>query len=184
MKRYSVAILFVLAIVATVAGSFAKGDKNMSYTIKSSAFKEGAPIPKEYSCEGKNTSPELSWSGAPAGTKSFVLICDDPDAPHGAWTHWIVYDVPSTTLSFSPNMKIGAELEHGIKQGSQSSGVLGYQGPCPPQGHGVHHYHFTLYAMECPSLGIAGGADRKQVEQAMVKHIISQTQCMGTYERK
>lgn len=184
MKNYAVVILSVLVVISTAVGSFAKGDKNMSFSIASSAFKQGMPIPKEYSCEGKNTSPDLSWNGAPASTKSFVLICDDPDAPHGTWTHWIVYDIPSATTSFARDMKKGAELEHGIKQGSQSSGVVGYQGPCPPPGHGTHHYHFTLYAMDCPTLGIAGGADRKHVEEAMGKHIIAQTECMGTYERK
>jgi Raf kinase inhibitor-like YbhB/YbcL family protein len=184
MKRYRVIVSFVLVMMATAVCSVAKGDKNMSYAIKSSAFGEGMPIPKEYTCEGKSISPDLSWSGAPSNTKSFVLICDDPDAPHGTWTHWIVYDIPLTTTSFAAGVKTGDELEHGIKQGSQSSEVVGYQGPCPPPGHGKHRYYFTLYAMDCPSLGIKGGANRKQVEEAMGKHIISKTQYMGTYERK
>ncbi|HZV13339.1 MAG TPA: YbhB/YbcL family Raf kinase inhibitor-like protein [Candidatus Kapabacteria bacterium] len=156
----------------------------MSFTITSSSFGNGAVIPKQYTGEGEDISPELSWSGAPNGTKSFVLICDDPDAPNGTWTHWVAFDIPADLTALKSGAKKGMPLGHGIKQGHQDFGNVGYQGPMPPRGHGRHRYYFTLYALDCPSLGIPEGAARSKIEHEMQGHILAKTQWMGTYERK
>ncbi len=156
----------------------------MSFTITSSSFGNGTVIPKQYTGEGEDISPELSWSGAPDGTKSFVLICDDPDAPNGTWTHWVAFDIPADLAMLRSGAKKGTSLGHGIKQGKQDFGNTGYQGPMPPRGHGRHRYYFTLYALDRASLDLSEGTERSKVERAMQGRILGKTQWMGTYERK
>ena len=117
--------------------------------LVSSAFADGAAIPRRFTCDGENLSPPLQWSGAPAGTRSFVLLCDDPDAPAGTWHHWAVYDVPPVLTDLAD----GAALNMKMKQAVNDFRKVGYGGPCPPRGHGPHHYHFRLLALDGPSSG-------------------------------
>jgi len=156
----------------------------MSFTITSSSFADSTAIPKEYSGEGKNISPALSWSGTPSNTKSFALICDDPDAPNGTWTHWTAWDIPASLSSLPAGEKTGKPIGHGIKQGKQDFGNEGYEGPMPPKGHGRHRYYFTIYALDCATLNLTDSAPRKLLEQALNGHILAKAQWMGTYERK
>ena len=151
------------------------------FTITSPAFAEGELIPREYSCEGNDSSPELRWSHAPEGTQSFALICDDPDAPVGVWTHWVAYDIPAATTSLA---KGNVHPPKGMKEGVQSGKKMGYRGPCPPPGHGPHRYYFTIYALDCASLELRVGADRGALEKAMSGHVIGKATYMGRYERK
>ncbi|PYJ00900.1 MAG: YbhB/YbcL family Raf kinase inhibitor-like protein [Verrucomicrobia bacterium] len=150
--------------------------------LTSTAFSEGEPIPAKHTCEGKNVSPALKWSGAPAGAKSFALIADDPDAPVGTWVHWVLYDLPASATELAEDLPKGQFLPNGAKQGINDFRHLGYGGPCPPPGK-AHRYFFKLYALDA-ALDLKPGASKKDIEQAMDKHVLAQTQLMGTFKRK
>ena len=153
----------------------------MSIKITSAAFSDGQPIPDKYTCSGADVSPPLAWSDAPAGTKSFVLIADDSDAPMGTWVHWVTYNLPSTATSLAENTPRSPELSNGAKQGVNDFGKTGYGGPCPPPGK-PHHYHFKIYALDT-SLDLKSGATRNQLLKAMNGHVRAQGELVGTYQR-
>ena len=150
--------------------------------LSTTAFREGEPIPARYTCEGKNVSPPLKWSGVPAGAKSLVLIADDPDAPVGTWVHWVVYDVPSVAGEFPEDLPKSQFLPGGGKQGINDFKHLGYGGPCPPAGK-AHRYFFKLYALDVMLDARAGGT-KPQIEQAMKQHVLAEAKLMGIYQRK
>ena len=156
----------------------------MALTIESDAFAEGFRIPGRYSCEGRDMSPALKWHGVPSGTKSFVLIVEDPDAPVGTFTHWVVYDIPAERDALPEALPSRGELEDGTKQGINDFGRIGYGGPCPPRGHGPHRYFFILRALDIPSTGLPPGAAKGEVEAAIEGHILGEARTMGTYERR
>lgn len=147
----------------------------MALTLTSSAFKDNAPIPVMYSCKGKDISPPLQWSNIPEKTQSFVLICDDPDAPVGNWDHWLTFNIPASTTSFVEHIQ---QYPEGSLSGKNSWGRLGYGGPCPPSG--THRYFFKLYALDS-LLSLPEGATKTMIEKAMQGHIIEQTQLMGKF---
>lgn len=142
--------------------------------ITSPAFKENQPIPVRYTCDGNNINPPLIFEDLPKQAKSLTLVVDDPDAPVGIWTHWVLYDIPPNVKEIKENSSAGLE-------GLTSSGNHGYGGPCPPSG--THHYRFKLFALD-KTLGMAGFPDRKTVEAAMTGHIILQSNLIGLYSRK
>lgn len=148
--------------------------------LYSSSFDEGRPIPIQYTCDASDFSPALGWEGAPEGTRSFALICDDPDAPGGLWTHWLVYGIPDVAFQLAAKMPRMGEHPSGLKQGLNSWGRLGYNGPCPPSG--THRYVFTLYALDT-DLDLAPEAERKELEAAMQGHVLAVAATMGTYTR-
>jgi Raf kinase inhibitor-like YbhB/YbcL family protein len=151
--------------------------------LTSTAFAEGAAIPAKHTCDEKDHSPPLKWSGVPAEAKSLVLIADDPDAPVGTWVHWVLYDLPTTVSELPENSPKGQYLPSGGKQGLNDFKRLGYGGPCPPTGN-PHRYFFKLYALD-RALDLKPGATKKDVERAMEKvHILGQGQLMGTYQRR
>ncbi len=150
----------------------------MTFTLTVSAFANGGLIPARFTCEGADILPELRWSDSPAGTRSFALIVDDPDAPVGTFTHWVLFDIPAERSSLGEG-----ESKAGLA-GKNDFGRVGYGGPCPPRGHGLHRYFFTLYALAIASLKLKAGANRHQLEAALRGHILAQTQYMGRYERK
>lgn len=150
--------------------------------LTSVAFTEGQPIPAKYSCDGKNVSPPLQWTGAPPGTKSFALIADDPDAPVGTWVHWVLFDLSPATKELTEDLPKGQYLPGGAKQGLNDFKHLGYGGPCPPAGK-PHRYFFKLYALDS-MLGLKPGANKRDVEQAMANHVLAEGQLLGTYKRK
>lgn len=180
--------VFSLTIIGFVFAnpikSFSQGGKKMETTVKlqitSSAFDHNGMIPKKYTCDGEDISPQLSWSGAPEGTKSFALINDDPDAPMGTWVHWVLYDLPPSINELSENMPKDKTLSNGAKQGITDFKNIGYGGPCPPSG--IHRYFFKLYALDT-KLNLESGATKKQVEDAMKGHVIAQTELIGKYKR-
>ncbi len=150
----------------------------MTIKITSSAFAPGAPIPKKHTGEGPDVSPPLAWSGIPAGTRELALICDDPDAPTPKpWVHWVLYKLPPTLAG----LKEG-ETGGGL-QGVTDFGRASWNGPMPPRGHGIHHYHFKLYALDRP-LDVKPGLTKDQLLDAMKGHILDQGELVGTYERK
>jgi Raf kinase inhibitor-like YbhB/YbcL family protein len=153
----------------------------MPLQITSPAFLDGQPIPARFTCEGENISHALAWSDAPAGTRSFALINDDPDddGPQ-PWVHWLAYNIPGTSRGLPENVPVSERLPDGTLQGSNSFKKLGYGGPCPPPGTGVHHYTFTLYALD-RLLPLPPNATRSQLDEAMKGHILAQTQLVGTY---
>ena len=147
----------------------------MKLDVSSSAFSEGQSIPKKYTCDGQNVSPPIKWSAALANAKSIAIICEDPDAPSGPFTHWVLYDLPATTKELAEGSSGGG------KEGVNGFGKKGYGGPCPPPG-GAHRYYFRVYALGTASLGEAGRS-KEDVTAAMQGHILAQGQLMGTYKR-
>ncbi len=152
----------------------------MALILKSQAFTSREPIPAPYTYDGGNTSPGLSWEGVPNNTRSLALIVDDPDAPRGVFTHWVVYNIPPNVTSLPEGMAATPTLDHGAKQGRNDYGEVGYGGPKPPPGP-PHHYRFTLYALDT-ELGLQLGATKQRILEAMHGHVIAQTQLVGIYQ--
>lgn len=161
----------------------------MTITLTSEGFSEGQTIPKRHTGDGDDLSPPLRWSGVPSETKQMALICDDPDAPTDQpWVHWVIYQLPPDLAGLPEGVAASPRLEQpaaGILQGRNSwpSGrTIGYRGPAPPPGHGVHHYHFKLYALDQP-LDLQPGVDKATLLRAMEGHILAQGELVGTYSR-
>lgn len=151
----------------------------MPFEISSPAFANGEAIPVDFSCDGNDASPVLTWTEPPAGTQSFAIIMNDPDAPMGTWVHWVVYNIPASTRELEENMPAIPELSNGIMQGYTSAKTTGYHGPCPPSG--THRYFFELYALDT-MLSLSAKADRKQLLAAMEGHILGNAELMGTFK--
>jgi Raf kinase inhibitor-like YbhB/YbcL family protein len=171
MIRESLLSALALALFAAVHSN-AEGAEP-GFKITSTAFAEGKEIPKRFTCDGENVSPPLAWTGAPAGTKAFALILDDPDAPSGLFTHWIVFNLPASTQSLAEGAKPA-------DQGTSGFGKVGYGGPCPPKGR--HRYFFHLYALKDELSGLKN-PNRKQIDAALKGHVIAEATLMGTYQR-
>jgi len=153
----------------------------MTFWLQSPSFSGGSSIPKKFTCEGSDVSPPLQWSDPPANTQSLALIADDPDAPAGTWTHWVVYDLPPNLRQLPEAVPKQATIPGGGSQGTNDFGKIGYGGPCPPPGN-PHRYFFRLYALE-KKLDLKPGATKQQVVGAMQNHILAQVELMGTYQR-
>ena len=152
----------------------------MTIKLTSSAFKDGAMIPARYTCDGKDIYPPLNWSEFPEGTKSFALICDDPDAPIGTWVHWVVYNIPDNVTAFPENVPPHKSVMGNILQGITDFRRIGYGGPCPPRG--THRYYFKIYALDT-MLNLPAGATKRELLRAMEGHILVEGQLMGRYGR-
>lgn len=153
----------------------------MALSVSSSAFQEAGSIPVKYTCDGQDMSPPLAWGEPPQKTKAFALIVDDPDAPGGAFTHWVLFNLPAASRGLPEAMPAQKQLETGALQGKNDFGRIGYGGPCPPRGP-AHRYRFTIYVLDSP-LNLLAGASRKQVLDAMKGHILVQGQLTGSYRR-
>lgn len=153
----------------------------MSFELTSTAFTEGRPIPTEHTGDGADSSPPLAWSGQPRETACLTLLCEDPDAPRGIWTHWVLFNLPPTVNSLAAGVPITPELAGSGLQGKNDFGKIGYGGPAPPPGK-PHHYFFRLYALDA-LLKLEAGATRSQVLAAMKGHVLAETHLMGTYQR-
>ena len=153
----------------------------MAFGISSPSFQNEKDIPRKFTCDGEDVSPALSWTDPPPGSNSFALIADDPDAPRGTWTHWVLFDLPSTTSTLSEGVPKVAELPGGGRQGVNDFHKLGYGGPCPPPGK-PHRYFFKLYALDS-KLNLKAGASKQEVEQSMQSHILGKAEVMGKYGR-
>jgi Raf kinase inhibitor-like YbhB/YbcL family protein len=153
----------------------------MAITLTSTAFGEGETIPKTYTADGTNVSPPLQWGDPPAGTQSFALIADDPDAPRGTWVHWVLFDLPAGERGLGEGTPAAESLPGGARQGKNDFGKLGYGGPSPPPGK-PHRYFFKLYALDKP-LSLSPGATKAQVEGAMKGHVLAEGRLMGKYGR-
>ena len=149
--------------------------------LTSSAFSANQQIPSKYTCDGDDISPPLSWNEPPAGTQSFALICDDPDAPVGTFVHWVWFNIPADTREIPESISNEANPSVGGIQGKNNFGKLGYGGPCPPGGN--HRYFFKLYALDT-QLSLEAGANKAQVLEAMEGHILANAELIGMYQRK
>lgn len=152
----------------------------MVISLKSPAFKEGESIPSRHTCEGYNISPPLEWNNLPDDTMSMAIICEDPDAPSGLWTHWIIFNLPKDTSGLKEKIMPREEVDDMIKQGLNSWGTVGYRGPCPPQG--THRYFFRIYALD-KILDLPSSCTRDDLLKKMENHILDQGVLMGTYTR-
>ena len=163
------------------AGAAQPQEDVMAFTLKSMAFHDGAQVPKRYTCTGKDVSPPLAWTDPPPGTESFALISGDPDAPLRTWVHWVLYNLPADARALAEGVRRDAQLENGAVQGVNDFQLIGYGGPCPPPGP-VHHYSFTLYALDT-RLTLPPRATKAQVDGAMEGHILTSARLVGLYQR-
>ncbi len=161
------------AIFLAAIASFAAGGARMKIT--SSAFQQAASIPSKFTCDGANISPPLQISDVPSEAKSLVLIVDDPDAPSGLFTHWIVWNISPQTSTVAEG-----STPKGV-QGTNDFGKSGYGAPCPPSG--AHRYYFKIFALD-RELDLPIGAQRSQFDAAIKGHVIAQGELMGRYSRK
>jgi len=152
----------------------------MAFPLTTPAFENDGWIPKKYTCDGADVSPSLTWGEPPAGTQSFALIVDDPDAPSGTWVHWVLYNLPAHARSLPEGLPTERELPDGTRQGQNSSGKTGYHGPCPPHG-AAHRYFFKLYALNY-EVDLPPGASKSELEQAMTNHVVAEGQVMGRFQ--
>jgi Raf kinase inhibitor-like YbhB/YbcL family protein len=150
--------------------------------LRSHAFPDGTTIPAKYTCDGNDISPPLEWSAPPTGARSFVLLCEDPDAPGGTWHHWAAYDIPADLTSL-PEGAAQRPWQRDFKQAVNDFERSGYGGPCPPRDHGLHHYHFRLLALSIQHLGIGKDPSCNDIEREARKHVLTEATLIGVYER-
>jgi len=194
MKRGIFSLLILLSMFLSACASSASStsepatpepiatEETMSLQLTSDAFTNGQSIPAKYSCVGKNISPALAWNDPPAGTQSFALIMDDPDAPFGTWVHWVLYNIKPDMRSLQEDLSIpGKNIDpEAIYVGKNSAGNIGYDGPCPPSG--THRYFFKLYALDT-LISLLPGASEEQILKEMDGHILAQDELMGTFSK-
>jgi Raf kinase inhibitor-like YbhB/YbcL family protein len=178
MALFEVGARLVIA-VGLAALLIGAGGKKME--LKSQAFQAGDMIPAKYTCDEQDISPPLSWSDPPAGTISFALISDDPDAPMKTWVHWVMWNIPADARGLEENLPKTASLPNGTKQGTTDFHRVGYGGPCPPSG--THRYFFKLYALDT-TFTLPVSTTKQDLEQAMQNHILGQVELVGTYHRR
>jgi Raf kinase inhibitor-like YbhB/YbcL family protein len=172
---------FLFTVVsAALAGILTLG-ASLAFTISSPSFSDGGDIAKKFTCDGADVSPQLSWSDAPAGTKSLALLADDPDAPVGNWNHWVLWNLHVESRQLPENVAKTAQLPEGTRQGMNDFRKTGYNGPCPPPGK-PHRYYFKIFALDT-KLDLKGNAGKRELEAAMKGHILAQAESMGRYGR-
>jgi Raf kinase inhibitor-like YbhB/YbcL family protein len=173
------AVLFTASIwISHVSGAEGKGAR---LELKSSAFTDGADLPRKHTCDAEDVSPHVRWNSVPAGTRAIALIADDPDAPGGTWVHWVIYDLPADTKELTEGVAKTETLERGAKQGVNDFRRVGYSGPCPPPGS-PHRYFFKLYALDAPTK-LKPGATKRQLLDAIQGHTLGEAQLTGRYQR-
>jgi Raf kinase inhibitor-like YbhB/YbcL family protein len=148
----------------------------MAFSISSPEFADGDAIPRRYTCDGQDVSPELVWTAPPPGALSLALVMDDPDAPAGTFTHWLAWGIAGGPGRLR-------EGEPAPIEGRNDFGTLGYRGPCPPRGHGPHRYRFRLHALNTPDIGLPPGAGRRAVDLALSGHVLAVAQVVGMFAR-
>jgi Raf kinase inhibitor-like YbhB/YbcL family protein len=192
-RRLFLAIALILIIVgsvlaadgrhiSTTASFSGNGGNNVALTISSKSFANGGVIPKKYTCDAGDVSPDLSWNEPPTGAKSFALLADDPDAPVGNWNHWTLWNAPAELRGLPEGTSKAAQLSDGTQQGMNDFRKIGYNGPCPPPGK-PHRYYFKLYALDA-KLTLKENSGKRELEAAMKGHVLAQAEWMGRYGRK
>lgn len=185
----AVRIATVLVLITTAGcggngGLPADDPGRLTIRLKSQAFVDGGKIPRDFTCDGPDHSPPLEWSGVPETARSLALICDDPDAPMGTWSHWVLFnlspEIKALPQGLAPEKAVTLGTEAKAQQGTNDFGRVGYGGPCPPRG--VHHYYFRLYALDTV-LNLDSRATRAQMLAGIRKHILAEGRLVGTYSR-
>jgi hypothetical protein len=171
--RHRVWLIVPLVLLAARAAAF---------ELESAAFRGGETIPVAYTCDGADRSPPLAWHDPPPAAKGFALVCEDPDAPAGLWTHWVLFDLPAGVRELAAGLPAAESLPGGGRQGVNDFRRTGYGGPCPPHG-APHRYVFRLYALD-GRLDLAPGATRAALLQAMEGHVVGQAELTGRYARR
>lgn len=172
---------FLIFLIASSSMSIIAIAQPKKFELRSSSFTHNSFIPKQYTCDGENISPSLSWSHAPKNTKSFALIVDDPDAQEKVWVHWIVFNIPAKITMLSEGVQNKTFIYGVTDFYYMRNGIWQYAGPCPPKG--IHHYHFKLYALDI-LLPLTADASKEDVENTMKGHILAETILVGLYQRK
>ncbi len=188
-SRIIIMIFILLVIIVSGFSGCIEGEKKdnikevgvMQNISISAEFKYGDVIPSEYTCMGKDISPELSWTGIPEGTESIALVMDDPDAPGGTFVHWVLFNIPAVTQKLPKAVNKDKILDDFGRQGMTDFEDVGYGGPCPPPGK-YHRYYFRIYALD-KMLELLPGSSRKQVDSAMESHILAKGELVGIYAR-
>jgi len=168
--------LILLGALIALALLSPEREMEIAMNLTSSAFSHGQAIPVQYSCKGADVSPPLAWDEPPAGTRSFVLIMDDPDAPRGTWDHWVIFNIPAERRALPEDFQPAEPLV----VGRNSWGRSDYGGPCPPSG--THRYFFRLYALDTP-LSLSSNANKKEVLAALEGHALGMAELMGTFSK-
>jgi hypothetical protein len=171
-------VVLVLVVTAEVRGQNATSSK---IELKTTSFTPGDFIPKRFTCEAADVSPALAWTDPPAGTQSFAIIEDDPDAPSGTFVHWLVYDLPADYRKLPEALSGNDQMAGGGRQGTNDFSRTGYSGPCPPPGR-PHRYFIRLYALDT-KLNLRPAARRNELASAMQGHILAQAELMGRFQR-
>ena len=153
----------------------------MAFELRAAAFGNGGEIPRKHTCSGADISPELSWKRVPEGAKALALIVEDPDAPGGTWTHWLIWNIPASKSGLPEAVPRKSSLDEGAMQGANDFNRIGYGGPCPPPGR-PHRYFFRLYALD-QALEVRAGAGRGEFDGAMAGHVLEQAEYMGMFKR-
>lgn len=178
----AVLVVFLLTVAACAREAPApQKEVEMTLSLSSTAFKEGDKIPVKYTCDGQDISPPLVWGQPPQKTQAFALIADDPDAPGGVFTHWILFNIPGNVRQIEEGIPAQEQLQNGALHGKNDFGRIGYGGPCPPRGP-AHRYRFTVYALD-KLLDLKPGASKKQLLDAIKGHILAQGELVGIYQR-
>ncbi len=178
MRQWIAGIMVLMGLCLFVNKATAVETALSKMTLTSSATQSQGTMPVLYTCDGKDMNPQLAWQGAPDKTQAFALIMADPDAPSGTFYHWVLYNIPKGTTELTENIET---LPAGTIAGTNSAGKAQYKGPCPPKGP-IHHYIFTLYALDAP-LQLADGADAKTVMAAVKGHTLEQAQFTAIFGR-
>jgi Raf kinase inhibitor-like YbhB/YbcL family protein len=191
MEDFIMRIFLILVLLVLISGCItSEPDKETqieeviimdAISISSDVFENGSMLSSEYTCDGSDVSPGLSWDIIPAGTQSIALIADDPDAPGKTWVHWVIYNIPANSSGLPAAVPKNKTLDDGSLQGTNDLGMIGYNGPCPPPGK-PHRYFFKVYALDI-TLGIKSGATKSRLEAAMSGHILAQGEIVGKYGR-
>jgi hypothetical protein len=183
LRRALAALPLILVVLALVAPAEVRGQKASPSKIelKTTSFTPGDFIPKRFTCDAANVSPALAWTDPPAGTQSFAIIEDDPDAPSGTFVHWLVYDLPADYRGLPEALSRNDQMAGGGRQGTNDFSRTGYGGPCPPRGK-PHRYFIRLYALDA-KLELRPAARRHELEAAMKGHILAQAELMARYQR-
>jgi Raf kinase inhibitor-like YbhB/YbcL family protein len=187
VNKCALCLLVVLTLLASTAVSCTReapavqNEVETTLSLSSTAFKEGDRIPIKYTCDEQDISPPLAWNEPPQKTQTYALIVDDPDAPSGIFTHWILFNLPANVCQISEGIPPQMQLQDGTIQGKNDFGRTGYSGPCPPSGP-AHRYRFILYALD-NKLDLNSSATKEQLLNAIRGHIIAESQLIGTYQR-
>lgn len=180
--RWANIILMAGLVAARVSPAQGQAKQpHMSFQLSSSAFASGVVIPREYTCDGADESPDLHWADPPPGTATFALVIHDPDAPAGDWVHWVAWNIPKTSHGVAGNFPRDEQLADGTRQGRNDFRKIGYNGPCSPPGK-AHRYFFRVYAVDT-KLDLAPGVIRSQLDSALKGHVLAEAEYMGTYRR-